>query len=117
MAYTRYSYAVVRKNHRLGQYGAESHYSTLPFWQLCALKDSNERDHNSERQQQEKERRGEFLEPLSLRNATKTSDKRFKNKSGLTHKQVCAVLKILKAVLNTLLNVKNNNGVGSAIRH
>jgi len=22
----------------LGQYGAELHYSTLPFWQLCALK-------------------------------------------------------------------------------
>jgi len=22
-----------------GQYGAEPHYSTLPFWQLCALKD------------------------------------------------------------------------------
>jgi len=26
------------KNHVLGQYGAEPHYSTLPFWQLCALK-------------------------------------------------------------------------------
>jgi len=26
------------KNHGLGQYGAEPHYSTLPFWQLCALK-------------------------------------------------------------------------------
>jgi len=26
------------KNHRLGQYGAKPHYSTLPFWQLCALK-------------------------------------------------------------------------------
>jgi len=26
------------KNHGLGQYGAELHYSTLPFWQLCALK-------------------------------------------------------------------------------
>jgi len=26
------------QNHRLGQYGAEPHYSTLPFWQLCALK-------------------------------------------------------------------------------
>jgi len=26
------------KNHRLGQYGAEPNYSTLPFWQLCALK-------------------------------------------------------------------------------
>jgi len=25
------------KNHGLGQYGAEPHYSTLPFWQLCAL--------------------------------------------------------------------------------
>jgi len=22
----------------LGQYGAEPHYSMLPFWQLCALK-------------------------------------------------------------------------------
>ena len=28
------------KNHGLGQYGAEPHYSTLPFWQLCALKDA-----------------------------------------------------------------------------
>jgi len=27
------------KNHGLGQYGAEPHYSTSPFWQLCALKD------------------------------------------------------------------------------
>jgi len=26
------------KNHGLGQYGAEPNYSTLPFWQLCALK-------------------------------------------------------------------------------
>ena len=26
------------KDHELGQYGAEPHYSTLPFWQLCALK-------------------------------------------------------------------------------
>jgi len=26
------------KNHGLGQYGAERHYSTLPFWQLCTLK-------------------------------------------------------------------------------
>jgi len=26
------------KNHGLGQYGAKPHYSTLPFWQLCALK-------------------------------------------------------------------------------
>jgi len=26
------------KSHGLGQYGAEPHYSTLPFWQLCALK-------------------------------------------------------------------------------
>jgi len=26
------------KNHGLGQYGAEPHYSTSPFWQLCALK-------------------------------------------------------------------------------
>ena len=26
------------KNHGLGQYGAEPHYSTLPFWQLSALK-------------------------------------------------------------------------------
>jgi len=26
------------KNHGLCQYGAEPHYSTLPFWQLCALK-------------------------------------------------------------------------------
>jgi len=26
------------KEHGLGQYGAEPHYSTLPFWQLCALK-------------------------------------------------------------------------------
>ena len=26
------------KNHGLGQYGAEPHYSTLPFWQLYALK-------------------------------------------------------------------------------
>jgi len=25
------------KNHGLGQYGAEPNYSTLPFWQLCAL--------------------------------------------------------------------------------
>ena len=25
----------------LGQYGAEPHYSTLPFWQLCALKASS----------------------------------------------------------------------------
>jgi len=24
--------------HGLGQSGAEPHYSTLPFWQLCALK-------------------------------------------------------------------------------
>jgi len=38
MAYTRYSmYAVARKNHGLGQYGAEPIF-TLPFWQLCALK-------------------------------------------------------------------------------
>ena len=38
MAYTRYSiYAVARKNRGLGQYGAEPHYSTLPFWQICAL--------------------------------------------------------------------------------
>jgi len=29
---------VKTKNHGLGQYGAEPHYSTLPFWQLCALK-------------------------------------------------------------------------------
>ena len=27
------------KNHGLGQYGAEPHYSTLPFWQLSALKE------------------------------------------------------------------------------
>jgi len=26
------------KNHGLVQYGAEHRYSTLPFWQLCALK-------------------------------------------------------------------------------
>ena len=26
------------KNHGLGLYGAEPHYSMLPFWQLCALK-------------------------------------------------------------------------------
>jgi len=26
------------KNDGLGQYGAEPHYSTFPFWQLCALK-------------------------------------------------------------------------------
>ena len=26
------------KNHGLGQYGAEPHYSTLQFWQLCAFK-------------------------------------------------------------------------------
>jgi len=26
------------KNHGLGQYAAEPHYSTLPFWQLRALK-------------------------------------------------------------------------------
>jgi len=26
------------KNHGLGQYGTEPHYSTLPLWQLCALK-------------------------------------------------------------------------------
>jgi len=26
------------KNHGLGQYGAEPHYSTSPFWQLCAIK-------------------------------------------------------------------------------
>jgi len=26
------------KNHGLGRYGPELHYSTLPFWQLCALK-------------------------------------------------------------------------------
>ena len=26
------------KDHGLRQYGAEPHYSTLPFWQLCALK-------------------------------------------------------------------------------
>ena len=26
------------KNHGLGQYDAEPHYSTLPFWRLCALK-------------------------------------------------------------------------------
>jgi len=26
------------KNHGLGQYGAEPHYCTLPFWQLCASK-------------------------------------------------------------------------------
>jgi len=25
------------KNHGLGQYGAEPHYSTLPFWRLSAL--------------------------------------------------------------------------------
>jgi len=25
------------KNHGLGQHGAQPHYSTLPFWQLCAL--------------------------------------------------------------------------------
>jgi len=24
-------------NHGLDQYGAEPHYSTWPFWQLCAL--------------------------------------------------------------------------------
>ena len=37
MANMRYSYAVARKNHGLGQYGAEPHYSTSPVWQLCAL--------------------------------------------------------------------------------
>jgi len=26
------------ENRGSGQYGAEPHYSTLPFWQLCALK-------------------------------------------------------------------------------
>jgi len=26
------------KNYGLGQYGAKPRYSTLPFWQLCALK-------------------------------------------------------------------------------
>ena len=26
------------KNHGSGHYGTEPHYSTLPFWQLCALK-------------------------------------------------------------------------------
>jgi len=26
------------KNPGSGQYGAEPYYSTLPFWQLCALK-------------------------------------------------------------------------------
>jgi len=24
------------ENHGLGRYGAEPHYSTLPFWKLCA---------------------------------------------------------------------------------
>jgi len=28
----------VRAIWRSGQYGAEPHYSMLPFWQLCALK-------------------------------------------------------------------------------
>jgi len=26
------------KDHGLGQFGAEPHYSTLPYWQLCAVK-------------------------------------------------------------------------------
>jgi len=29
---------VFLEHHGLGQYGAEPHYSALPFWQLCALK-------------------------------------------------------------------------------
>jgi len=28
----------IKKKHGLGQYSAEPHYATLPFWQLCALK-------------------------------------------------------------------------------
>ena len=31
------------KNGGLGQYGAAPHYSTLPFWQLCALKGQTHR--------------------------------------------------------------------------
>jgi len=30
--------AIWHSGHGLGQYGAKPHYSTLPFWQLCALK-------------------------------------------------------------------------------